>query len=152
MLGSVGVSANGLMRGPSLLTRSIFPSHSSTPSNRLMAEPLGKLYFLFDRDHGPRDRLIPRWLFLRALGLVYFSAFLALYFQILGMSGSGGVLPAATYLTALRPLGNQRLWFAPTLFWFGSSDHALTLLVWAGLLASVLVTFNLVPRPALLVC
>ncbi len=117
-----------------------------------MAEPLGKLYYLFDRDHGPRDRLVPRWLFLRGLGLIYFSAFLALVFQVLGMSGSGGVLPAAQYLDALRPLGHQRLWLAPTLLWWGCSDHALLILVWAGLVASVLVTLNLVPRPALLVC
>src|SRR5579875_1102971 len=117
-----------------------------------MAEPLGKLYFLFDRDHGPRDRQIPRWLFLRCLGLIYFSAFFALYFQILGISGSGGILPAAPYLQAARQLGNQRLWLAPTLLWWGSSDHALMLLVWAGLIASVLVTLNLIPRPALIVC
>ncbi len=117
-----------------------------------MAEPLGKLYFLFDRDHGPRDRLVPRWLFLRALGLIYFSAFLALLFQVLGMSGSGGILPAAPYLEALRGIGNQRFWYAPTLLWFGSSDHALLALVWIGLVASVLVTLNLLPRPALIAC
>src|SRR5579875_520867 len=117
-----------------------------------MAEPLSKLYFLFDRDHGPRDRLLPRWIFLRGLGLVYFSAFLALAFQILGMSGSGGILPAAPYLTALRQLGNERFWLAPTVLWWGSSDHTLTLPVWVGLLASVLVTLNLIPRPALIVC
>ena len=113
---------------------------------------MNKLYFLFDRDHGPCDRLLPRWLFLRGLGLVYFSAFLALAFQILGMSGSGGILPAAPYLQAARQLGNQRFWLAPTVLWWGCSDHALTLLVWVGLIASVLATLNLVPRPALLVC
>ncbi|MGU9504979.1 hypothetical protein, partial [Bacillus paralicheniformis] len=87
---------------------------------RRMAEPLGKLYFFFDRDHGPRDRLIPRWLFLRSMGLIYFSAFLALLFQVLGMSGSGGVLPAARYLEALGQFGRQRYWVAPTLLWWGS--------------------------------
>ncbi len=117
-----------------------------------MAEPVGRLYFLFDRDRGPRDRLLPRWLFLRALGLVYFSAFLALHFQVLGMSGSGGILPATPYLQALRQLGNQRFWLAPTLLWWGSSDHALMLLVWVGLLASILVVINVLPKPALIVC
>lgn len=117
-----------------------------------MAEPLGRLYFLFDRDHGPRDRLLPRWLFLRSMGLIYFSAFLALLFQVLGMSGSGGILPATRYLEALGQLGRQRFWVAPTLLWWGSSDHALMVLVWAGLIASVLVTVNVLPRPALWVC
>ncbi len=117
-----------------------------------MAQPLSKLYYLFDRDHGPRDRLLPRWLFLRGLGLVYFSAFLALVFQVLGMSGSGGILPASQYLHALHGIGNQRFWFAPTVLWWSSSDHALVALVWVGLLASILVTINVLPRPALTVC
>lgn len=117
-----------------------------------MAEPFHKLYFLFDRDHGPRDRLLPRWLFLRGLGLVYLSAFVALTFQILGMSGSGGILPAANYLHALRELGNQRFWLAPTVLWWSSSDHALRLLAGVGLVASALVVLNLAPRLALVVC
>lgn len=117
-----------------------------------MAKPVGRLYLLFDRDHGPQDRLLPRWLFLRGLGLVYSSAFLALIFQVLGMSGSGGILPAASYLGALQQLGSQRFWYAPTLLWWGSSDHALLALAWFGLAASVLVVVNLLPRPALLVC
>ncbi len=117
-----------------------------------MAEPLSKLYFLFDRDHGPRDRLVPRWVFLRCLGLIYFSAFLALVFQVLGMSGSGGILPASQYLHALEGIGNQRFWFAPTVLWWKCSDHALVALVWTGLIASVLVSLNILPRPALIVC
>jgi hypothetical protein len=115
-------------------------------------QPFRKLLFLFDRAHGPVDRLLPRWLFLRALGVIYFSAFLALHFQILGLVGSQGVLPVQQFLTALHPLGDTRFWLAPSLLWFGASDHALTTLVWAGLAASVLVTVNVLPRPALLVC
>ena len=119
--------------------------------------PFGRLYFFFDRADGPRDRLLPRWLFLRALGLVYFSAFFALAFQILGLIGSGGVLPVGQFLAAVRPLGRERFWVAPSLLWFvhgapGALDHALIALVWAGLIASVLVVLNILPRPALLVC
>jgi hypothetical protein len=33
------------------------------------------------------DRLIPRWLFLRALACIYFSAFFSLAFQIRGLIG-----------------------------------------------------------------
>ena len=116
------------------------------------APVFGKLLFLFDRDYGPTDRLLPRWLFLRALGLVYFSAFFALLFQILGLIGSQGVLPVQQFLQALRPLGGDRFWLAPSALWWGSSDHALMLLVWIGLVASVLVVANVMPRPALLVC
>ena len=38
--------------------------------------PASAVRWLLDSEHGASDRLIPRWLFLRALGLIYFSAFL----------------------------------------------------------------------------
>jgi hypothetical protein len=41
--------------------------------------------WLFDSESGLRDRLIPRWIFLLALGLIYFSAFYSLVFQIRGL-------------------------------------------------------------------
>ncbi|SRR6266496_6072951 len=37
--------------------------------------------WLFNGRRGSSERLIPRWLFLRALGLIYFSAFFSLIFQ-----------------------------------------------------------------------
>ena len=40
--------------------------------------------YLFSAEHGARNYLISRWLFLRALGLIYFSAFFALLFQVKG--------------------------------------------------------------------
>jgi lipase maturation factor 1 len=96
--------------------------------------------------------LWPRWIFLRALGLIYFSAFYSLLFQIKGMIGPFGILPAVDYLQAVSgQLHSERFWFAPTLFWFGSSDRALTLVCWVGAIASLLVVFNVWPRAALLV-
>src|SRR5579864_156695 len=83
--------------------------------------------------------LWPRWIFLRALGLIYFSAFYSLIFQIRGLIGPNGILPAADYLPAVSAaLHGQRFWYAPTLFWFSSSDHVLMLVTWAGLMASLL--------------
>ncbi len=46
---------------------------------------------------GPADRLIPRWIFLRALAAIYFSAFYSLLFQIKGLIGPEGILPASQY-------------------------------------------------------
>jgi lipase maturation factor 1 len=117
-----------------------------------MPEPRNFIRFLFDRDDGPTNHLVARWLFLRALGLIYFSAFFALAFQILGLNGSNGILPVAEYLQRLQQFGPLRFWFAPSLLWFWSTDHALLTLVWLGLAASVLATLNILPRPALLVC
>ena len=47
-------------------------------------------------------RLIPRWLFLRALGLIYFSAFYSLLKQVRGLIGPDGLQPAGAYLQAVK--------------------------------------------------
>jgi hypothetical protein len=95
----------------------------------------------------------PRWIFLRALGLIYFSAFYSLLFQIKGLIGLNGILPAADYLQAVNAALQLRgYWSAPTLLWFSASDAALMTLCWVGLLASLLVTLNLWPRASLLIC
>lgn len=115
-------------------------------------EPQRIVRFLFDRDDGPVDRLIARWVFLRCLGGIYFSAFFALVFQVQGLMGSGGVLPAGDFLEKAHGFGGLRFWYVPSLLWMNCSDHALTALVWVGLIASVLVMANVLTRPALLVC
>jgi uncharacterized membrane protein YphA (DoxX/SURF4 family) len=102
---------------------------------------------------GPPGHLVPRWLFLRAIGLIYFSAFYSLLFQIRGMLGPQGLLPAGSYLVEVAKLtGHARFWYAPTLFWLASGDHALVALCWVGLVASVLLFINLWPRGILAVC
>jgi len=109
---------------------------------------------LFDSEHGANDRLAPRWLFLRALGGIYFSAFFSLIFQIRGLIGPHGILPTGEYLRAVvHSLGYSRgLWFAPTLLWLSSSSHALTVLCWVGMGASVLLILNVWPRGMLAIC
>jgi lipase maturation factor 1 len=99
--------------------------------------------------------LWPRWIFLRALGLIYFSAFYSLVFQIKGLIGPDGILPARDYLHAIATSPNlrfERFWFAPTLLWLGSSDRALMLLCWIGLIASLLLVINFWPRGMLFAC
>jgi hypothetical protein len=96
--------------------------------------------------------LWPRWLFLRGLGAIFFSAFYSLVFQIHGLIGPRGILPAEDYLALLaRAAPRARYWIAPTLLWISASDAALTTLVVVGLVASVALILNLWPRAALLV-
>src|SRR5712691_7377664 len=96
--------------------------------------------WLFNGRRGSSDRLIPRWLFLRALGIIYFSAFFSLIFQVRGLIGPTGILPAGSYLQAVaQSLGHwQRFWYAPTLLWFSSGSVMLGGLCSAGMIASVL--------------
>ena len=110
--------------------------------------------WLFDSEHGASDRLMPRWLFLRALGCIYFSAFFSLIFQIRGLIGPAGILPASDYLRALSASVShtRALWFAPTLIWLASGPHMLTGLCGAGMLASLLLVLNVWPRGVLAVC
>jgi lipase maturation factor 1 len=97
--------------------------------------------------------LWPRWIFLRALGLIFFSAFYSLYFQIVGLIGPEGILPARHYLESLgRQVGWARFWYAPSLLWLANGPQALKLLCWAGLIASVLLFLNVWPRLATAVC
>src|SRR5690242_15375395 len=104
--------------------------------------------FLAAHDEPRATYLWARWLLLRALGLIFFSAFYALAFQIHGLIGDHGILPAADYLTNVRQvLGSVKgVWFAPTLLWLGASDLGQTLVVAAGIVGSLLLTANVWPR------
>jgi lipase maturation factor 1 len=76
---------------------------------------------------------LTRRLFLRLLGLVYLVAFASLAFQIRGLVGEHGILPAQRFLDwahSIYGAGAYRL--LPTLFWLDASDTALVTLAWAG--------------------
>jgi len=89
-------------------------------------KPVSFFHWLFDSAHGTSDCLIPRWIFLRALGLIYFSAFLSLVFQICGLIGPAVILPAGEYLQAVaNSAGHARYWYAPTLLWSTASSRML---------------------------
>lgn len=104
--------------------------------------------------NGPRGHVLSRWLFLRALGLIYFSAFYSLVFQIRGLLAPNGLLPAGSYLQEVAKVmpGAARFWYAPTLLWFNSSSYALSTLCWLGMAASVLLILNIWPRAMLALC
>src|SRR6266568_3686182 len=115
--------------------------------------PASWLRRLFDSECGAPDRLLPRWIFLRAIGLIYYSAFFSLVFQIRGLIGPRGILPANEYLKAVAErFGHAGYWYAPTLLWFSSSSRMLTGICWAGMIASALLVLNFWPRGMLAVC
>jgi hypothetical protein len=95
----------------------------------------------------PAPFLTARWIWLRALGAIFFSAFYALWFQIHGLIGPTGILPARDYLLyAKQAVGAKAYWLIPSLLWMDSSRGALTAIVAVGLAASLAILFNLWPR------
>src|SRR6185295_7236184 len=64
------------------------------------------------------------------------------------------ILPASAYLedvTRVLP-GLSRFYYVPTVLWLGSGRTALMMLVWGGLIASVLLVLNVWPRVMNAVC
>jgi hypothetical protein len=87
------------------------------------------------------------------MGVIYFSAFYSLAFQIRGLLGPDGLLPLGAYLKLVaQDIPGSRYWFAPTLLWLNSSNTALMALCSIGMVASVLLVLNLWPRGMLVIC
>jgi hypothetical protein len=111
------------------------------------------LHWLFDSRAGAPGRLMPRWIFLRALAAIYFSAFYSLLFQIKGLIGPDGIMPANDYLVAVaQQFPSSKFWYAPTLFWLSSSSHALMVVTWMGLAGAIAAFVNLWPRLSFFIC
>jgi hypothetical protein len=119
----------------------------------LERNPSYALRWLFDSRYGAPDRLIPRWIFLRALAAIYFSAFYSLLFQIKGLISPQGILPASEYLAAVaRAVPSSRYWYAPSLFWISSSSQMLMAVTWLGIAVSIAAFLNLWPRLCFFIC
>ena len=103
----------------------------------------------------PSHRLV-RWTFLRALGIVYFIAFVSLWTQIDGLVGSNGIAPAERMMQSLREqTGANISWFErfrvePTFCWFSASDSFLRFQCGAGTVLAIFLVFGMAPIPCLL--
>lgn len=113
----------------------------------------GSLSRWFDSQYGAREGCIARWIFLRALAAIYFSAFYSLLFQIKGLIGPDGIEPASDYLkAAAKYYHSALLWHVPSVFWANSSSTALMTVTWIGIAASIVAFLNVWPRLMLLLC
>jgi predicted DCC family thiol-disulfide oxidoreductase YuxK len=103
----------------------------------------------------PPAHFLVRWLFLRALGAVYFIAFVSLWTQINGLIGHDGILPAGQFMSAVKQqcdaqgIGLERYHLLPTLCWFDSSDVFLHFQCAAGTVLASLLVFGIAPAPCL---
>ena len=84
---------------------------------------------------------------MRLLGAIFLVAFLSLYVQLPVLLSARGLLPASRYLAAIR--SSATFLSAPTLFWLGASDRALSMAALAGAAMSVLLLLGIAPRACL---
>ena len=77
--------------------------------------------------------------FLRALGLIYFVAFLSFGMQSSGLIGPRGILPFCEYLRSARDaLGVAAYWNVPTVLWLYPTDTAMHAVWLAGCAAALI--------------
>ena len=87
---------------------------------------------------------LTRWLVLRWLAAMYLVAFLIALFQLRGLIGHDGILPADWFLGDVkRQLGARASWALPTLFWLNHSDAFMLAAVSLGALLSALALLGL---------
>lgn len=101
------------------------------------------------------DYFLTRWIFLRALGVIYLIAFISLGMQISGLIGHNGILPADQFMSAItqqcdmQAIGLERYYLFPTLCWFNSSDIFLNFQCTGGIILAVLLIIGFAPAPCL---
>ncbi len=99
----------------------------------------------------PASYRLARWLFLRAMGLIYFFAFASLIPQMAGLYGSHGLLPVVDFLSyvgsAHGPDAPPNL---PSVFWLNSSDGFLIAVPVIGAILSILLTIGVAQRVILI--
>ncbi len=94
----------------------------------------------------PENYTLATHLFVRLLGLIYFFTFFGFCFQIKGLLGKWGILPAEEYLTLVRNYYKKNRFFAvPSLFWLDASDRALVGVAVLGSIGSILLVFGVFP-------
>src|SRR5580658_2696138 len=110
---------------------------------------------LWGRHIEQPDYSLTRFLFLRALGVIYLVAFISLWTQITGLIGHNGILPADRFMSVvsqecdLQGIGADRFHIVPTLCWLDSSDGFLQFQCAVGTFLAILLILGIAPAPAL---
>jgi predicted DCC family thiol-disulfide oxidoreductase YuxK len=106
--------------------------------------------WLWGRDYEPPRFDLISWLFIRAIGLIYLTAFVSFGVQALGLIGSHGILPLSEFADAVRSqLGSASYSRVPMVFWLDQSDFAIQVACWAGAALSLLLILDVIPRVSL---
>jgi TPR repeat protein len=109
----------------------------------------------FGLGGGDTTHLWPRWLVLRAVGIVYLFVFAGIIAEGRVLVGPQGIAPVAPYFAEIEQAlhgGFAAIFRAPSLLWLNASNAMIGGLAWLGFAAAVALVLNLWPRLALLVC
>ncbi len=107
--------------------------------------------WLWGRHVEAPDYFLTRWVFLRALAVIYLVAFLSLGTQIIGLVGHRGILPADQFLAAAKQqceaqgIGWERFYLLPTLCWLNPSDGFLKFQCVCGIFLAGLLLCGVAP-------
>jgi predicted DCC family thiol-disulfide oxidoreductase YuxK len=108
--------------------------------------------WIWGKEHEPPSYNLISWIFIRIFGLITLGAFLSFGVQALGLIGSQGIVPVAQLISFVQQqVGSERYWLLPMLFWINATDLMIQLVCWSGILFSVFLIFNVIPRISLLV-
>ncbi|HLX95061.1 MAG TPA: lipase maturation factor family protein [Verrucomicrobiae bacterium] len=111
--------------------------------------------WFWGRHVEPPAQVLTRWVFLRALAVIYLVAFVSLWTQIDGLIGHNGILPTDQFMAAARQqcdlqgIGLDRFRLVPTLCWLDASDSFLHFQCAAGVGLAVLLIVGVAPAPCL---
>lgn len=113
----------------------------------LIARFRGPLYRLVQVTHGPdllpRGFGLPAAIFLQFLAAIYLVAFASFWWQVRGLLGPDGILPAQAYLDAVAgQLGDRRWSTLPTLCWIFGAGSFLHVLGFGGVVLATLALFR----------
>ena len=102
--------------------------------------------FFWGDQAEPPGYSLTAFIFLRALAVIYFIAFLSLLMQLSGLYGNEGILPIQNFLNRVTErTGAERYWLYPTLTWLSAGDWFLYILAGGGLFCSLLLFFHFAP-------
>ena len=98
---------------------------------------------------------LTRWVFLRALAVIYLIAFVSLWTQISGLIGHDGIFPTDRFIAAVQQqcdtqgIGMERYHLLPTLCWLNASDGFLHFQCAAGAVLATCLIAGIAPMPCL---
>ena len=104
---------------------------------------------------GSATYLRPRWLVLRAVGVIFLVVFAGIIDEGPALIGPGGLAPLGEFFAQVMrtcPRALEAFWQVPSLFWLAHGGGAIRFLAWAGFASAAALTLNLWPRMALFGC